>query len=105
MYNPNNNSVQIQLPAPELIAVMTGVQVIIGTLIANPCKIIFDNQGTVPIQITMSSLGTSQVWHTFPGGEAIILDNDLECFPAGTIFYGTGASGTFSISYTYIKAF
>jgi hypothetical protein len=105
MYNINNNSVQLQLPAPELSAVMTGVQVTIGTLIANPCKIIFDNQGTVPVAITMSSLGTSQVWHTFPGGEAIILDNDLEAFPQGTVFYGTGASGTFSISYTYIKAF
>lgn len=104
MFNQINNVVQLQLPAPELSAVMTGSQVTIGTLIANPCKIIFDNQGTVPIAITMSSLGTSQVWHTFPAGEAIILDNDLEAFPQGTVFYGTGASGTFSISYTYIKA-
>lgn len=105
MYNINNNSVQLQLPAPELLGTMTGSQVLIGTLIANPCKIIFDNQGTAPIQITMSSLGTSQVWHTFPAGEAIILDNDLEAFPAGTVFYGTGASGNFSISYTYIKGY
>lgn len=103
-YNINNNSVQLQLPAPELTAVMTGVQVTIGTLIANPCKIIFDNMGTVSVQITMSSLGTSQVWKTFPAGEALILDNDLECFPLGTTFYGTGASGTFSIAYTYIKS-
>jgi len=105
MLNSNNNSVQLQLPAPELAAVMTGVQVAIGTLIANPCKIIFDNQGTAAVAITMSSLGIAEVWHTFPAGEAIILDNDLEAFPKGTIFYGTGASGTFSISYTYIKAF
>jgi len=104
MFNQINNVVQLQLPAPELSAVMTGSQVTIGTLIANPCKIIFDNQGSVAIAITMSSLGTSQVWHTFPAGEAIILDNDLEAFPQGTVFYGTGASGTFSISYTYIKA-
>lgn len=104
MFNINNNSVQLQLPAPELSAVMTGSQVTIGTLIANPCKIIFDNQGTVPIAITMSSLGTGLTWHTFPGGEAIVLDNDLEAFPKGTVFYGTGASGTFSISYTYIQA-
>lgn len=95
----------MQLPAPELSAVMTGSQVTIGSLIANPCKIIFDNQGTAPIAITMSSLAPGQIWHTFPGGEAIILDNDLEAFPEGTVFYGTGASGTFSISYTYIKAF
>lgn len=105
MYNINNNSVQLQLPAPELLETMTGVQVTIGTLIANPCKIIFDNMGTVPVAITMSSLGTSQTWKTFPGGEALILDNDLEAFPQGTVFYGTGASGDFSISYTYIKAF
>jgi ethanolamine utilization microcompartment shell protein EutS len=104
-YNINNNSVQLQLPAPELSAVMTGVQVTIGTLIANPCKIIFDNMGTVPIAITMSSLGVLQTWKTFPAGEALVLDNDLEAFPAGTIFYGTGASGSFSISYTYIKAY
>ncbi len=104
-FNINNNSVQLQLPAPELMATMTGSQVVVGTLISNPCKIIFDNQGTVAIQLTMSSLGTSEVWHTFPGGEAIILDNDLEAFPQGTVFYATGASGNFSISYTYIKAF
>lgn len=104
-YNINNNSVQLQLPAPELLGVMTGSQVLIGTLIANPCKIIFDNMGTVPITITMSSLGILQTWKTFPGGEALVLDNDLEAFPSGTTFYGTGASGTFSIAYTYIKAF
>ena len=102
-YNINNNSVQLQLPAPELIAVMNGSQVTIGTLLHNPCKIIFDNMGTVPVSITMSSLGILLTWKTFPGGEALVLDNDLECFPAGTIFYGTGASGTFSISYTYIQ--
>ncbi len=51
----------------------------------------------------MSSLGTALVWKTFPGGEALVLDNDLECFPKGTIFYATGASGDFAISYTYIQ--
>jgi len=105
MYNINNNSVQLQLPAPELTQAMTGSQVTIGTLIANPCKIIFDNQSTASIAVTMSSLGTSQTWRTFPAGEALVLDNDLEAFPAGTIFYATGTNGTgnFSISYTYIK--
>jgi hypothetical protein len=104
-FNINNNSVQVQLPAPELLQTMTGSQVTMGTLIANPCKIIFDNLGTASIAITMSSLGISQTWKTFPGGEALVLDNDLECFPAGTTFYATGASGQFSISYTYIKAY
>lgn len=107
MYNINNNSVQLQLPAPELLVAMTGSQVTVGTLIANPCKIIFDNQSSAPVALTMSSLGTSSTWHTFPAGEAIILDNDLEAFPLGTTFYATGTNGTgnFSISYTYIKAY
>lgn len=106
-FNINNNSVQLQLPAPELLAEMsTDSQVTIGALIANPCKIIFDNQGANPIALTMSSLGTGETWKTFPAGEAIILDNDLEAFPQGTVFYGTGTTGDyFSIAYTYIKAF
>jgi len=103
-FNINNNSVQLQLPAPELLAVMDGTRVTIGTLLHNPCKIIFDNLGAATVSITMSSLnGGLQTWKTFPGGEALVLDNDLECFPAGTTFYGTGASGTFSIAYTYIQ--
>jgi len=106
-FNINNNSVQVQLPAPELLSAMTGSQVTMGPLIANPCKIIFDNQTTAAVALTMSSLGTNKTWHTFPAGEAIILDNDLEAFPAGTIFYATGTngSGNFSISYTYIKGY
>lgn len=107
MFNINNNSVQLQLPAEELLQAMTGSQVTMGTLISNPCKIMFDNQSSAPVGLTMSSLGTSKTWHTFPAGEAIILDNDLEAFPVGTTFYATGtaATGNFSISYTYIKAF
>lgn len=106
MYNINNNSVQLQLPAPEFLVAMTGSQVTMGSLISNPCKIIFDNQSTGAVALTMSSLGTGMTWHTFPAGEAIILDNDLEAFPEGTTFYATGSgTGNFSISYTYIKAY
>ncbi len=101
----NNNSVQQQLAAPELAGVMTGSQVAIGTLLFTPCKIIFDNQGLVPVAITTNTLGTGNTWRTFPGGEALVLDNDTQVFPVGTIFYGTGASGTFSISYTYIRPY
>jgi hypothetical protein len=104
-FNINNNSVQLQLPAPELLVAMTGSQVTMGSLIANPCKIIFDNQSTDYVALTMSSLGVDETWHTFPPGEAIIIDNDLEAFPLGTTFYATGtdATGNFSISYLYIK--
>jgi len=98
MSNYNNN--QVQLPGAELSAVMDGTKVLIGTLPYNPVKIIFDNQGLAPVAIGTDAVAT---WRTFPAGEAIILDNDLEAFPIGTRFYGTGASGTFSISYTYIK--
>lgn len=104
MYS-HNNSLQQQLPGEELAATMTGVQVAIGTLPITPCKIIFDNQGTVAVAITTSTLGISKVWRTFPAGEALVLDNDTQAFSQGTIFYGTGASGRFSISYTYIRPY
>lgn len=97
MTNYNNN---YQLPAPELLQTMTGSRILIGTLIAPPVKIIFDNQGSVPVEIGTDTVTT---WKTFPAGEALVLDNALEAFPEGTNFYGDGASGDFSIAYTYVK--
>ncbi len=97
MTNYNNN---YQLPAPELLETMTGSRILIGTLIAPPVKIIFDNMGTVPVEIGTDAVTT---WKTFPAGEALVLDNALEAFPEGTRFYGDGASGDFSIAYTYVK--
>lgn len=96
---------QLSLPAPELIETMTGSDVLIGTLLHTPVKLIFDNQGTVSVILSISfDGGSSKIqWHTFPAGEAIILDDDLSAFPKGTMFYGNGASGDFSISYTYLK--
>lgn len=96
---------QLRLPAPELIATMTGSDVLIGTLLFPPVKLIMDNQSTVPVVLSMSrDGGTTKVqWHTFPAGEAIVLDDDLGAFPKGMQFYGNGASGNFSISYTYNK--
>lgn len=95
------NSNQLVLPASELAATMTGAWIPIGTILFPPEKIIFDNQGTVPIAISINDGLTT--WRTFPAGEALILDNDLGTFSAGTIFYGNGASGIFSISYTYVR--
>lgn len=96
---------QVMLPATELIETMTGSNVLIGSLAYTPIKIIFDNQSTVSIVISISYDGgtTFTQWHTFPAGEALILDSDLYCFPKGTSFYGNGASGDFSISYCYLK--
>lgn len=95
--------------AAELTANMTGSFVTIGTLVLNPVIIIFDNQGTVPIAISVD--GGTSTWRTFPGGEALILDlraaHGLAAnytFDIGTTFSGNGASGTFSISYVYAQS-
>jgi len=103
MSNYWNN--QLMLPAPELIETMTGSNVLIGTLLFNPVKLILDNQSTVSIVISISFDGGTTLiqWHTFPAGEALILDEDLYSFPKGTSFYGNGASGDFSVSYCYLK--
>lgn len=87
---------QTSVPGTELPAVMTGSWVKIGTLTKTPVKIIFDNQGTVSVAISID--GGVTTWRTFPAGEAIILDNDLQTWAIGMTFYGNGASGTFSIS-------
>ena len=97
---------QVALPAPELIKAMTGRNVLIGTLLFNPNKLILDNQSTSAVVLSISfDLGSTFIsWHTFPAGEAMILDDDLSSFPIGTSFYGNGAaSGSFSVSYTYLK--
>lgn len=97
---------QQMLPAPELITAMTGSSVAIGTLLYPPVKLVFDNQSTTAVVLSISlDGGGSQIqWKTFEGGEALILDDDLYTFPKGAIFYGNGAAnGNFSISYTYIN--
>jgi hypothetical protein len=102
------NISQIAVCAPELAATMTGAWVNIGTLIQPPVQIIFDNQGTVDVAISID--GGSTTWRTFPSGEAVLLDMRGNhgvapnfTFPIGTNFSGNGASGTFSISYTYAQ--
>lgn len=98
------NTPQIMLMAPELIATMTGASVLIGALLYNPYKIIFDNQGAASVVIQYSNDGVNFInWKTFPAGEALVLDDELGAFSIGTKFYGLGASGTFSIAYTYLK--
>lgn len=92
--------------APELATSMNGSFKKIGTLIQNPVQLIFDNQGTVSVAISID--GGTTTWRTFPAGEALVLDMRGNhgvasnfTFDIGTTFYGNGASGTFSISYTY----
>lgn len=96
---------QLMLPATELIATMTGSSVLIGTLLQTPLKLIIDNiSGVTVILYTSMDGGTTKTrWKTFSGGTSIVLDDDLWTFPKGMSFYGVGASGDFSIAYTYIK--
>lgn len=97
---------QQMLPAPELITAMTGSNVAIGTLLYAPVKLILDNHSTSSVVVSISlDNGASQIqWKTFEANEALVLDDDLYTFPKGCIFYGNGAAtGSFSISYTYIK--
>lgn len=101
-----NNS-QIAVPAPELIVAMTGTPTTIGTLLYNPTIIIFDNQSTTSVVLSIDGVS----WKTFTGGEAIVLDlrsaHGLAAnysFRIGTVFSGNGAAnGNFSISYLYAK--
>jgi hypothetical protein len=96
---------QQMLPAPELYTAMTGANVSIGTLLFTPVKLILDNQSTSSVVLSVSINGADQVqWKTFSPGEALVLDDDIFTFPRGTTFFGNGAAtGSFSVSYTYIK--
>jgi hypothetical protein len=97
---------QQMLPAPELIAAMTGAPATIGTLLFSPIKLVLDNQSTssVVLSINVGGSGSLVQWKTFSAGEALVLDDDMYSFPIGTVFSGNGAAtGNFSISYTYIN--
>jgi hypothetical protein len=95
---------QQMLPAPELIAAMTGAPAVIGTLLYTPVKLVLDNQSTSPVVLSINIGGGPVQWKTFTAGEAIFIDDDMYTFPVGTIFTGNGAAaGNFSISYTYIN--
>ncbi len=104
MSNYWNNS--LMYPAPELITAMTGSSVLIGTLIQRPVKLILDNQSAASVVLSISYNGGTTLiqFHTFPAGEALIIDDDLYTISKGASFYGNGAaSGSFSISYFYVK--
>ncbi len=101
-----NNS-QRAKPATELSVAMTGSNVLIGTLTESPVIIIFDNQSTSAVVV---SIGTV-VWKTFSAGEALVLDMRGNhgiapnyTFDVGTSFFGNGAAmGSFYISYIYAQ--
>lgn len=105
-----NNS-QIPLFGTEMSVAMTGSAVLIGSL-ANPGAIIvFDNQSTTSVAIYVNGTAAANLWRTFTGGEALVLDlraaaANASNFSASqnTTFYGLGAAnGNFSISYVYAQ--
>lgn len=100
-----NNS-QRAVPAPELIETMTGSPVTIGTLIAPPVQIIFDNLGDATVVISINGVE----WKTFGPQAALVLDMRANhgiasnySFDNGTVISGDGASGDFSVAYTYAR--
>ncbi len=110
-----NNS-QVCLFGTEMTAAVAGATIPVATaagiagLTQNPVMLIFDNQGTVPIAIYVNGTAASNLWRTFPGGEALVLDMRgnhgiaANFTPViGTTFFANGASGTFSISYTFAQ--
>lgn len=100
-----NNS-QRAVAAPELYATMTGVSVIIGKFLYPPVHVVFDNLSTVAVVIYVDGVQ----WKTFAAGSALVLDmrgnHGLApnfTFNRGTSISGIGASGDFSIAYTYAQ--
>lgn len=100
-----NNS-QRAVAAPQLKATMTGSNILIGQLVQSPVIIIFDNLGTVTVDISIDSV----VWKTFAAGEALLLDMRSNhglapnfTFDNGVSIYGNGASGDFAVSYLYAQ--
>jgi hypothetical protein len=102
-----NNSGIADMAQELVITTLTGGFDVIGVLTANPVMIIFDNQGLVPVGI---SNNPNFVWHTFPAGEAIVLDLRDKAhlasnftFRIGTTIYAKGAAGAalFSVSYIF----
>lgn len=96
------------IPATELITAMTGANTLIGTLVESPVIIIFDNQSTSTVVLSINAVS----WKTFPAGEALVLDMRANhgiaanfTFQKGDQFFGNGtATGSFSIAYVYAKS-
>lgn len=97
-----NNSQRATWPDEGLVEMTTSAVNLITTLTQNPVILIFDNQGANPVAISVNDATGDTVWHTFPAGEAIVLDmrnqHGLAAnFTAdlGTTFYGAGTTGDF----------
>lgn len=104
-----NNSQRAGFATELRTTMTTGSFVSIGTLTQQPVMIIFDNQGSNSIEISVN--GGSTTWRTFPAGEALVLDLRAAhglapnfTIDSGTNFSGRGTTGdAFSISYIYAQ--
>ena len=104
-----NTSQRVGWPS-ELSVAMDGSTDLLGTLLHNPVLIIFDNQSTGSVAISVNDSTGATIWKTFSAGEALVMDwRDKAHLAAnftadiGTTFYATGTngSGSFRISYIY----
>jgi hypothetical protein len=89
----------------------TSTPVLIGALTQNPVMMIFDNQSTAPVAISVNDATGTNVWKTFTPEEALTIDMRANHGMAanftadiGTTFYGTGTSATGNFSISYISA-
>jgi len=106
-----NNSQRCGFPT-ELLVATADSTVLVGTLLFNPVLIIFDNQSTASVALSINDASGDTVWRTFPAGEALVLDLRAQQGKApnftidkGTTFFATAgsAAGNFSISYIYAQ--
>lgn len=107
----SNTSVRVGFDTERSVsAPFTGSYQAVGTSLAyNPVVIVFDNQSTVAVSLSVD--GTN-VWKTFTAGEAFILDlranNGIAAnytMDLGTQFYvlGTAGTGDFKIAIIYAR--
>lgn len=92
---------------------LTGTPALIVSLPQNPVHMLFDNQTNTYVSVYVNQ--TTDIWHTFSPGEALVLDmranhGIADNFTAdfGTSFYASGTpSGTpaesFLITYTFAR--
>jgi len=109
----NNNSYQkvrfLSDTERTVTAAFTGVTQNIGTPLAfNPVTIIFDNQSTVDVAVSVD--GGVTTWKTFRSNQSLVLDVRANhgnaptlSYPVGTQFslIATAGTGSFRISVNY----
>jgi hypothetical protein len=90
-------------------AFLGSFQTLGSTLTENPVILIFDNQSTVSVEVSVNGTDT---WKTFSAGEALVLDlrgnHGIAAnytIDIGTQFYvkGTGGTGSFRLSILYAR--